>query len=91
MEYVQASQCQGGVSRKDDEAPAAWFQPLKAEGAEYIMTDYYKTKTLNRQDIEGFLDDYYDERGWDIKTGIPTPQKLKELGLYDEAQHYTPD
>ena len=39
------------------------------------------------QDIENFLDDYYDERGWDIKTGIPTPQKLRELELHDEASH----
>ena len=35
--------------------------------------------------MDSFLDDYYDERGWDIKTGIPTPQKLRELGLVDEA------
>jgi aldehyde:ferredoxin oxidoreductase len=27
------------------------------------------------------LDDYYDERGWDKESGIPTPEKLKELGL----------
>ena len=80
-----------GFSRQDDEAPSAWFEPLKAEGVDYVMTDYYKTKTLSKQDVESFLDDYYDERGWDIKTGIPTPQKLRELGLHDEAQHYTPD
>ena len=77
-----------GFSRKNDEAPAAWFKPLKAKDDDYAMTDYYKTKTLTKQDMEGFLDDYYDERGWDIKTGIPTPQKLKELELYDEASHY---
>jgi aldehyde:ferredoxin oxidoreductase len=28
------------------------------------------------------LDDYYQHRGWD-KNGIPTPEKLKELGLKD--------
>ena len=75
-----------GFSRKDDEVPAAWFKPLRAKGADYPMTDYYKTRTLTKQDVEGFLDDYYDERGWDIETGIPTLEKLKELGLYDEAQ-----
>jgi aldehyde:ferredoxin oxidoreductase len=31
------------------------------------------------------LDDYYDERGWDIETGIPTREKLEELGLEDTA------
>jgi len=74
-----------GFSRKDDVAPAAWFQPGQAEGAVSAITDYYGTKNLTRQDIEDLLDDYYDERGWDIKTGIPTPQKLEDLGLYDEA------
>jgi aldehyde:ferredoxin oxidoreductase len=74
-----------GFGRKDDEVPAAWFKPLKGEGTEYAMADYYKTRTLTKEDVERFLDDYYDERGWDIKTGIPTPQKLRELGLFAEA------
>jgi len=29
------------------------------------------------------LDDYYQERGWDIERGIPTERKLVELGLDD--------
>ena len=32
-------------------------------------------------ELERALDDYYDERSWDKRTGAPTPQKLKELGL----------
>ena len=31
------------------------------------------------------LDDYYTLRGWDRKTGLPTRQKLEELGLVDVA------
>ena len=31
------------------------------------------------------LDDYYDERGWDIKRGIPTKGKLVQMGLPDVA------
>jgi aldehyde:ferredoxin oxidoreductase len=30
------------------------------------------------------LDDYYEVRGWD-NEGIPTPEKLKELGMEDLA------
>jgi aldehyde:ferredoxin oxidoreductase len=30
-------------------------------------------------------DDYYKLRGWDIETGIPTREKLVELGLEDVA------
>ena len=45
------------------------------------MKDYFQTKTLTREDIEGLLDDYYDERGWDPKTGCPTRETLEALGL----------
>jgi aldehyde:ferredoxin oxidoreductase len=31
------------------------------------------------------LDDYYDLRGWDKQTGIPTRKTLKELDLSDIA------
>jgi aldehyde:ferredoxin oxidoreductase len=31
------------------------------------------------------LDEYYEERGWDIETGIPTKEKLTELGMADIA------
>jgi aldehyde:ferredoxin oxidoreductase len=31
------------------------------------------------------FDDYYDERGWDIKKGIPTNKKLEDLDLKDAA------
>ncbi len=31
------------------------------------------------------LDEYYTFRGWDLKTGIPTPERLVSLGLEDVA------
>jgi len=71
-----------GFERKDDGPPQGWFIPLKGEdGEEYPLMDYYKTTVLTEADINGFLDDYYDERGWDKETGAPTPEKLVELGL----------
>jgi len=45
------------------------------------MMDYFRSTTLSREDVERLVEDYYDERGWDRETGIPTPEKLKELGL----------
>lgn len=27
------------------------------------------------------LDEYYHSRGWDLKTGVPTKEKLAELDL----------
>ena len=69
-----------GFDRKNDKAPEAWFRPCKSEEKDYSLTDYYGNP-LNRDDVERLLDDYYDERGWDKKRGIPTPDKLKGLGL----------
>ena len=40
---------------------------------------------LTRKDLERFLDDYYDERGYDRENGLPTLDKLRELGLESMA------
>ena len=50
------------------------------------MQDYYKTKTLTKQDVDRLLDDYYDERGWDLANGVPTLKKLRELGLENYSE-----
>jgi aldehyde:ferredoxin oxidoreductase len=75
-----------GFSRKEDKVPEGWFKALIQEGKEHYTTDYYGTSILTREDIEGFLDDYYDERGYDKKSGLPTRKKLKELGLENMYQ-----
>jgi aldehyde:ferredoxin oxidoreductase len=31
------------------------------------------------------LDEYYEVRGWDKRTGIPTRKKLEELGIKEVA------
>jgi aldehyde:ferredoxin oxidoreductase len=74
-----------GFDCKDDKAPEAWFKPLVREGKEYRITDYDGAHTLTREDIERFLDDYYDERGYDRQSGLPTREKLKERGLESMA------
>ena len=66
--------------------PPVWFQPLKGvDGKEIYSMDYFGRKVLKREDFEMMLDDYYRERDWDVKTGIPTRKKLEELGLEDIA------
>lgn len=73
-----------GFSRKDDEPPEVWFQPIRThEGKELYMMDYYKMKRLTQKDVIQWLNDYYDERGWDTEKGIPTKKKLFELELED--------
>jgi aldehyde:ferredoxin oxidoreductase len=36
---------------------------------------------FERESLEKMKDAYYEMRGWDIATGIPTPTKLRELNL----------
>ncbi|UCE53717.1 MAG: aldehyde ferredoxin oxidoreductase family protein [Desulfobacterales bacterium] len=62
-----------GITRKDDCLPDRFFQPL--EGG------LLKGMALEQEVFEKSLDLYYDMRGWDRNTGIPTAGKLVELGL----------
>ena len=36
--------------------------------------------------FETVLDEYYEWRGWDKRTGLQTRSKLEELGLEDVAE-----
>ena len=75
---------EGQITR--DRFPHVWYSPLKGVNGESIYTmDYFGKKILKPEDLEMMLDDYYRERGWDVKTGIPTKKKLEELGLEDIA------
>ena len=40
---------------------------------------------LDRADVEAAKEDYYRQRGWDVKTGAPTRAKLEELDLKEVA------
>ncbi len=70
-----------GFTRKDDKFPDKWFEPVEGDGKKYQMMDYFRTTVITREIAESFLDGYYDERGWNLETGIPTEKKLNELGL----------
>jgi aldehyde:ferredoxin oxidoreductase len=59
-----------GISRKDDTLPAR-FLTLKHEG---------EGLNPNLPPLGELLYDYYKFRGWN-EDGIPTPEKLRELGL----------
>ena len=40
---------------------------------------------LSKETINQLLDEYYELRGWNKRFGLPTEQKLTELGLCDIA------
>ncbi len=67
-----------GLTRKDDTWPDRFYtEPLPEGPAKGAM--------LSRDTIEQLLDEYYELRGWDRKSGNPTKDKLVELGLDDVA------
>ena len=74
-----------GFSRADDQPPEVWFRPMEAPEGRIEMQDYYQTKVLDREDLARILDDYYDERGWNVGTGHPSERRLQEIGLGDYA------
>ncbi len=76
-----------GFSRKDDRFPERWIdEPLKKEEGRLWLMDYFKTTSIDRAMIEKIFDEYYQEKGWDVKKGIPTREKLESLGLREMAE-----
>jgi len=65
-----------GFSRKDDTLPYKIMNiPIPDEGVS-------KGAHVTQQELDLLLDDYYETRGW-TKDGIPTIEKLKQLGMED--------
>lgn len=66
-----------GLSRKDDCLPKRFTQeplpPSSGSSAGSVV------------ELEPMLDEYYSARNWDVSTGKPTLEKLRELGLEKEA------
>ncbi len=73
-----------GFSSEDDQPPDILFKPLKDGDTKWELRDYFGEK-ISREDVMGFLGDYYEERGWSRETGVPAEEKLRELGLEDST------
>ena len=69
----RAFNCREGVSRKDDNLPRRVANEPIPSGASQGMY-------CPPQEFNGLLDEYYRLRGWDA-NGIPSAEKLKDLGL----------
>jgi aldehyde:ferredoxin oxidoreductase len=63
-----------GLTRKDDDLPKKFFEVPLSKGK-------FAGEVLDRAKFEKMKDEYYEIRGWDKETGIPTREKLVELGL----------
>lgn len=75
-----------GFDRKDDRFPEKWLQPLRTADGEELPLRTCEGRPVCVETFNKMLDEYYEERGWDIKKGIPTKEKLSELGLTDIAE-----
>jgi len=70
----RAIACREGRRREDD-----WLLP-----GYFDLVDQ-QNRTIDREAFREALDRYYQFRGWDLETGIPTRAKLEELDLKDVA------
>ncbi len=62
-----------GFGREWDYPPPRWYK-------DPLPTGPTEGKFVAKEDVERLLDIYYGQRGWDA-NGIPTREKLDELGL----------
>jgi len=60
-----------GITRKDDTMPGRFLREPFTNG----------NSKGSVFELEPMLNEYYAERGWNLQTGIPTRQKLKQLDL----------
>ena len=62
-----------GIGRADDTLPRRFLEkpagPQDSPSAGSVV------------ELQPMLDEYYATRGWDQETGLPTPDKRRELGL----------
>jgi aldehyde:ferredoxin oxidoreductase len=59
-----------GLTRASEKLPKLLLEPMPEGG-----------QAGHVPNVELMLKEYYEARGWDPATGMPTPQKLAELGL----------
>lgn len=64
----------GGYARQDDTLPERFFEQAVSSGP-------YQGAHLDHDQLEEMLDEYYAYLGWDLETGLPTPETLHQLNL----------
>jgi len=74
-----------GFTRADDTCPGLWAKSMDEPIKEFILGELqlidHFGRAITRYGLEEMFNNYYDEHGWDASRGIPTKQKLAELGL----------
>jgi aldehyde:ferredoxin oxidoreductase len=65
-----------GMTRRDDTLPQRFLREPAPQGP-------CKGQVV---ELDQMLNEYYEYRQWDVRTGIPTSAKLKRVGLVDVAE-----
>jgi aldehyde:ferredoxin oxidoreductase len=73
--YCRMFNVREGITRRDDVLPKRFTEPLVGGPT--------NGQFISSQEFESMLNDYYEICGWDKENGIPTKERLTELGLAD--------
>ena len=66
------------MGRRDDHFSDCFY-------SEPLPSGPFKGAKLSKKEMDEFLDEIYHLYGWD-KSGIPTTEKMLEIGLEEEAK-----
>jgi aldehyde:ferredoxin oxidoreductase len=78
IDLARAFNAREGLTRKDDQLPKRIMEPLP-DGV-------FAGKPFTQEMLDSMLDNYYEMRGWNKNTGIPTKKTLEAIGLENAAQ-----
>ena len=74
LNMLRAFNCREGITRDKDTLPKRFFdEPLQGGDSDSV--------SINRQEFEAALDEYYRQAGWDLATGNPFRATLGDLDL----------
>jgi aldehyde:ferredoxin oxidoreductase len=74
----RAFNCREGLRREHDTLPDQYFTDSVPDGR-------IKGIAMDRSNFEVMKDRYYQLRGWDLTTGVPTRDTLESFDLKDVA------
>ena len=75
VNLMRAFNAREGHTREKDQLPPRMFEAMQGGPTDGLSFD--------RQEFENAKSEYYSQRGWDVATGNPKPEKLSELGLQE--------
>jgi aldehyde:ferredoxin oxidoreductase len=76
---IRAFAVREGLRREHDSLPKRFLTEAIPDGPS-------KGMVITEEMLEKMKDEYYELRGWDIRTGIPSPELLLKLDLPDIAE-----